>query len=103
MALFIIRNAIPICFLSTGIAAELGIQPLGGKGSAAGLTGAVFSLLRSPPFQFLLIPMIATQRIQTIPLGFNGGVEYSAAALTMKPTDMEMSILAQHPFLVVFL
>lgn len=103
MALFIIRNAIPICFLSAGIATELGIQPLGGKGSAAGLAGAVFSLLRSPPFQFLLIPMIAAQRIQTILLGFDGGVEYSAAALAMKPADMEMSIFAQHPFLVVFL
>ena len=103
MALFIIRNAIPICFLSAGIATELGIQPLGGKGSVAGLTGAVFSLLCSPPFQFLLIPMIAAQRIQTIPLGFDGGVEHSAAALTMKPADMEMGILAQHPFLVVFL
>ena len=103
MALFIIRNAIPICFLSAGIETELGIRPLGGKSSAAGLTGAVFSLLRSPPFQFLLIPMIAAQRIQTIPLGFDGGVEHSAAALTMKPADMKMSILAQHPFLIVFL
>ena len=103
MALFIIRNAISVCFLSAGIAAELGIRPLRRKGVAAGLTDTVFALLRSPPFQFLLIPMIAAQRIQTIPLGFDGGVEHSAAALTMKPTDMEMSILAQHPFLVVFL
>lgn len=73
------------------------------KGVAAGLASAVFSLLRSPPFQLLLIPMIAAQRIQTILLGFDGGVEYSAAAFTIKPADMEMSILAQHPFLVVFL
>ena len=103
MALFIIRNAIPICFLSAGIAAELGIQPLRGKSSAAGLAGAVFSLLRTSPFQFLLIPVVAAQRIQTILLGFDGGVEYSAAALTMKPADMEMSILTQHPFFIVFL
>ena len=103
MALFVIHNAISVCFLSADIAAELGIRSLRRKGIAAGLTGAVFSLLRSPPFQFLLIPMVAAQRIQTIPLGFDGGVEHSAAAFTMKPADMEMSILAQHPFLVVFL
>ena len=103
MALFIIRNAISVCFLSAGIAAELGIRPLRRKSIAAGLAGAVFSLLRTSPFQFLLIPMIAAQRIQTILLGFDGGVEHSAAALTMKPADMEMSIFAQHPFLVVFL
>ena len=103
MALFIIRNAISVCFLSAGIAAELGIRSCRCESVAAGLAGAVFSLLRSPPFQFLLIPMIAAQRIQTILLGSNGGVEYSAAALTAKSADMEMSIFAQHPFLVVFL
>ena len=103
MALFIIRSAISVCFLSAGIAAELGIRPLRRKGVAAGLTDTVFALLRSPPFQFLLIPMIAAQRIQTIPLGFDGGVEHSAAAFAMKPANMEMSIFAQHPFLIVFL
>ena len=103
MALFIIRNTFPVCFLSAGIAAELGIRPPWSKGTAAGLAGAVFSLLRSPPFQFLLIAMVAAQRIQTILLGFDGGVEYSAAALTMKLADMEMSILTQHPFLIMFL
>ena len=103
MALFIIRNAISVCFLSAGIAAELGIRPLWCKGVAAGLADAIFTLLRTPPFQLLLIPVIAAQRIQTILLGFDGGVEYSAAALTMKPADMEMSIFAQHPFLIVFL
>ena len=103
MAPFIIRNAIPICFLSAGIAAELGIRPLRRKGVAAGLADAVFSLLLTSPFQFLLIPMIAAQSIQTILLSFDGGVEYSAAAFTMKPADMEMSILTQHPFLIVFL
>ena len=103
MALFIIRNAISVCFLSAGIAAELGIRPLGRKGVAAGLAGAVFAFLLTPPFQFPLIAMVAAQRIQTIFFGFDGGVEYSAAALTMKPADMEMSILTQHPFLIVFL
>ena len=47
--------------------------------------------------------MIAAQRIQTILLGSDGSVEYSAAALTMNPADMEMSILTQHPFLIMFL
>ena len=103
MALFIIRNAISICFLSAGIAAELGIRTLWRKGAAAGLADAVFSLLRTPPFQFFLIPVIAAQRIQTILLGSDGSVEYSAAALTMESADMEMSILTQHPFLIVFL
>ena len=103
MALFIIRNAISVCFLAAGIAAELGVRPLRRKGVAAGLADTVFTLLFTPPFQFLLIPMIAAQRIQTIPLGSDGGVEYSAAALAMKSADMEMSIYAQHPFLVVFL
>ena len=79
------------------------IRPLRRKGAAAGLAGAVFAFLFTPPFQFLLIPMVAAQRIQTILLGSDGGVEHSAAALTMKPADMEMSILAQHPFLIVFL
>ena len=91
-----------VCFLSAGITAELGIRPLWRKGAAAGLAGAVFSLLRSPPFQFLLIPMIAAQRIQAILLGFDGGVEYSAAALTTKPADKEMGVLAHHPFFIVF-
>ena len=103
MALFIIRDAISVCFLSAGIAAEFGVRPLRRKGVAAGLADAVFAFLLTPPFQFLLVPMITAQRIQTIPLGFDGGVEHSAAALTMKPADMEMSIFAQHPFLVVFL
>ena len=103
MALFIIHNAISVCFLSAGIAAELGIRPLRRKGVAAGLTDTVFALLFTPPFQFLLVAMVAAQRIQTIPLGFDGGVEHSAAAFTMKPADMEMSILTQHPFFIVFL
>ena len=103
MALFIIRNAISVCFLSAGIAAELGIRPLRRKRGAAGLAGAVFAFLLTPPFQFLLIAMVAAPRIQTILLGFYGGVEYSAATLTMKSADMEMSILTQHPFLIVFL
>ena len=103
MALFIIRNATSVCFLSAGIAAELGIRPLRRKGVAAGLTGTIFSLLFTPPFQFLLIPVIAAQRIQTILLGFDGGVEHSAAALTVKLTDKEMGVLAHHPFFIVFL
>ena len=103
MTLFIIRNAISVCFLSAGIAAELGIRPLWRKGAAAGLAGAVFSLLLTSPFQFLLIAMVAAQRIQTILLGSDGSVEYSAAALTMESADMEMSILTPHPFLIMFL
>ena len=99
----VIRNTIPICFLSAGIAAELGIRPLRRKGAAAGLADTVFAFLFTPPFQFLLIPMIAAQRIQAILLGSDSGVEHSAAALTMKPAGMEMSILTQHPFLIVFL
>lgn len=78
----------------------------------------VFVLIGSPIFyvyltsrvlpQRLLIPHAGTscikdRGVRKILLGFDGGVEYSAAALTMKPADMEMSIFAQHPFLVVFL
>ena len=103
MALFIIRNTFSVCFLSAGVAAELGIRPFGRKGVAAGLTDTVFALLFTPPFQFLLVAMVAAQRIQTILLGSDSGVEHSAAALTTKSADMEMSILTQHPFLIVFL
>jgi hypothetical protein len=97
-----IRNTFSVCFLSAGIAAELGIRPLGRKGVAAGLADTVFAFLFTPPFQFLLIPMIAAQRIQTILLGFDGGVEHSAASLTMESADKEVGVLAHQPFLVVF-
>lgn len=46
--------------------------------------------------------MIAAQRIQTILLGFDGGVEHSAAALTMELADKEVGVFAHQPFLVVF-
>ena len=82
---------------------EIGIAEQNLVSIAAGLADAVFAFLLTPPFQFLLIPMIAAQSIQTILLSFDGGVEYSAAALTMKPADVEMSILTQHPFLIMFL
>ena len=101
MALFIIRNAISVCFLSAGIAAELGIRPPWSKGTAAGLAGAVFSLLRSPPFQFLLIAMVAAQRIQAILLGFNVGVEHPAAALTVDLSDTMIRVFTPHLFLVL--
>ena len=102
MTLFIIRNTYSVCFLSAGIAAELSIRPLRRKGVAACLADAVFSLPRTPPSQFLLIPMIAAQRIQTILLGLDGGVEHSAASLTMESADKEVGVLAHQPFLVVF-
>ena len=46
--------------------------------------------------------MIAAQRIQTILLGLDGGVEHSAASLTMEPADKEVGVLAHQPFLIVF-
>ena len=97
-----IRNTFSVCFLSAGIAAELGIRPLWHKSIAAGLADAVFAFLLTPSFQFLLIPMIAAQRIQTILLGLDGGVEHSAAALTMELSDKEVGVLAHQPFLIVF-
>ena len=96
-----IRNAIPVCFLSAGIAAELGIRPLWCKGVAAGLADAIFTLLRTPPFQLLLIPVIAAQRIQAILLSFNVGVEHPAAALAVYLSDTMIRVFAPHLFLVL--
>lgn len=85
-----IRNILPVSFLSAGIATELGIRPCWRKSVATGFADAIFSFLRTPPFQFLLITMVAAQRVQAIFLGFDLCIKHSAAAFAVNLSDSEI-------------